>query len=135
MVRKKQTPKKTKKRVALTTLSPTVRNQVAPLKSTELPSQTTWNNMMSSLDTQYNTDEVMLDKYEEPTQAQWDEIETADPRYNRPQTKNQRKKEPPKERKPQSPRKSVFLCCRLHVPFRTLPMYCVSTPKCLPSSP
>ena len=54
---------------------------------------------MSSLDTQYNTDEVMLDKYEEPTQAQWDEIEAADPRYNRPQTKKPKKKGTPKRKK------------------------------------
>ena len=39
---------------------------------------------MNSLDTKYNTDQAMLDKYQEPTAAQWDMIEASDPRYHRP---------------------------------------------------
>lgn len=73
---------------------------------------------MSSLDTQYNTDEVMLDKYEEPTQAQWDEIEAADPRYNRPQTRKPKKKGTPKRKKTT---KSQKKCLSLLQIARALP--------------
>lgn len=102
MVRKKQTPRKTKKRVRFTTISPTVRSQFAPgfappstPQGKDLPSQKTWDNMMSNLEAKYNTDQAMLDKYQEPTSAQWDEIEAADPRYRRPK-KKRRKKTPKK---------------------------------------
>ena len=101
MVRVKQTPKKKKKRVALTTLSPTVREQFAPgfEPPPALPSERTWKSMMANLDQQYNTDQAMLDKYQEPTAAQWKEIEAADPRYKRPTRKRQKKKTTPKQKK------------------------------------
>lgn len=109
MARKKQTPRKTKKRVALTTLSPTVRGQFAPgftpPKTTDLPSKTTWKNMMSSLQTQYDTEQAMLDKYHEPTEAQWDLIEASDPRYKRPSNKKRKKRHPSKKQKKKTPMK------------------------------
>ena len=106
MVRVKQTPKKKKKRVALTTLSPTVREQFAPgfEPPPALPSERTWKSMMANLDQQYNTDQAMLDKYQEPTATQWDAIEAADPRYQRPTQKGKktttRKKAPPQQKAP-----------------------------------
>jgi len=103
MVRKKQTPQKTKKRVRFTTISPTVRSQFAPgfappatPQGKDLPSQKTWDTMMSNLEAKYNTDQAMLDKYQEPTSAQWDVIEATDPRYKRP-GKKRRKKTPKKK--------------------------------------
>lgn len=115
MVRKKQTPRRTKKRVALTTLSPTVRGQFAPgfapPNKPDLPSETTWNNMMSSLQAKYDTDQAMLDKYHEPTEEQWDEIEAADRRYKRPSKKKRKKgtsskkKTPRKKKTPMKKRK------------------------------
>ena len=102
MARKKQTPKKTKKRVALTTISPTVRGTQAPGFTTThtppLPSQKTWERMMDKLDATYNTDQAMLDKYHEPTDTQWDAIEASDKRYKRPGNKR-RKKTTPKSKK------------------------------------
>jgi len=97
MARKKQTPRKTKKRVQFSTISPTVRGQFAPgfappatPQSKKLPSQKTWENMMSNLEAKYNTEQAMLDKYQEPTDAQWDIIEAADSRYKRPKKANKK---------------------------------------------
>ena len=95
MARKKQTPRKTKKRVALTTISPTVRGSPAAGFTTKhtppLPSQKTWERMMNKLDATYNTDQAMLDKYQEPTAKQWDAIEASDKRYKRPGSKRRKK--------------------------------------------
>ena len=113
MVRKKQqTPRKTKKRVALTTISPTVRGQFAPgfepPKNPDIPSETTWNNMMASLQAQYDTDQAMLDKYHGPTDEQWDLIEASDPRYKRPSKKRgKKKKTPAKKKTPMKKRKAA----------------------------
>lgn len=106
MVRRKQpTPRKKRRRVALTTISPTVRSQFAPgfepPTKPDLPSETTWNNMMASLQAKYDTDQAMLDKYRGPTDEQWDLIEASDPRYKRPSKK--RKKTPAKKKS--APRK------------------------------
>lgn len=58
---------------------------------------------MASLQSQYNTDQAMLDKYEGPTNEQWDLIEASDPRYKRPSKKRGKKKTPSKKKS--TPRK------------------------------
>lgn len=129
MARKKQIPKNTKKRVAFTTISPTVREQYTSgfAPPTTLPSETTWNNMMKSVDAKYNTDHSILDKYEEPTSAQWDAIEAADPRYKRPKsskktkTKVKKKASRKKNKTPPRSKKQAKMCLTLMQIARAFP--------------